>query len=108
MQIDPLKRELEVLERLLARHGEAADARSVRAALSGADRDLLAFLTSNELWGGAGSIADQSAAGMDRHIGRLIEAALVVLGREQIRQGIVNVRTGLWVETFSKWQREGI
>lgn len=108
MQIDPLKRDLEVLERRLAQHGEVADARSVRAALRGADRDLLAFLTSNELWGGAGSIADQSAACADRRIGRRIEAALVVLGREQIRQGVVNARTGLWVDTFTKWRREGV
>jgi hypothetical protein len=34
---------------------------TVRDALSGTEEKLERFLVSNELWGGAGSIADQSA-----------------------------------------------
>lgn len=108
MESEALKQELETLERLLAQHGESGPAQMIRAALDGTNQDLRAFLTSNELWGGAGSIADQAGVDQGRHVRRPIEAALARLGREQIRQGVVNVRTDMWVDAFSKWQREGI
>jgi len=39
---------------------------------------------------------------------RHIEAALIKVGQRQIQDGIVNERTEMWVDTFCKWQREGI
>ena len=55
-----------------------------------------------------GSIADQAGLTHGREERRLVEATLVAVGLEQLRQEIVNVRTQSWVDVFSKWQREGI
>ena len=108
-----MRQQLEALEMVLAQHGEPGAAQMIRRALAGADPELRTFLVSNELWGGAGSIADQ--AGIDqagrtqgRESRRAIEAALITLGLAQMRQGLVNVRTQMWVAAFSKWQRKGI
>jgi hypothetical protein len=108
-----MRQQLEALEMVLAQHGERRAAEKIRRALAGADSDLRTFLVSNELWGGSGSIADQ--AGIDhtginpgRESRRAIEAALIALGLEQMRQGLVNVRTEMWVAAFSTWQQEGI
>lgn len=65
-------------------------------------------LVSNELWGGAGSIADQGGMNLDRKDRRQIEHALAALGEEQIRFGKVNVRTASWVAAFRQWERDGI
>jgi hypothetical protein len=93
----------------LEENGKGKAARDVHGALMGTERDFVAFLVSNELWGGAGSIADQ--AGLQGGRGdsrRAIEAALIELGEEQIRQGIVNVRTQMWTDAFRQWKRSGI
>src|SRR5688500_1626425 len=94
------------LSELLDKLGESNPARS--AALSTAEDELDAFLKSNELWGGAGSIADQ-AGGPERTPGRReIEALLIELGNEQIRVGKVNPRTAMWIEAFTDWRERGI
>ena len=48
----------EIAELLESGHDTAAPI--VRAALSGLEKDFDQFLVSNGLWGGAGSVADQS------------------------------------------------
>src|ERR1700747_3299729 len=53
---------------------------SVRNALSGSAQTLEEFLRSNELWGGAGSIADQPFAGRSTQRKEL-EKLLIPLGR---------------------------
>ncbi len=94
------------LSALLDKHGEPNYAKA--AALSSMESELEAFLTSNELWGGAGSIADQ-AGGADRTDARReIEALLIELGTEQIRLGKVNPRTAMWVQAFTEWREGGI
>jgi hypothetical protein len=82
----------------------------VEEAISSPENELDAFLRSNELWGGAGSIADQAGIGKgtrteDR---RKIEHALVQLGKEQIRGGKVNPRTAMWVGAFEEWGKKGV
>lgn len=78
-------------------------------ALSTPDESLVAFLTSNALWGGSGSIADQAGLALGRRDGRRrIEQALIELGSEQIRAGHVNIRTASWVETFKEWHARGL
>jgi hypothetical protein len=68
-----------------------------------------AFLVSNELWGGAGSIADQAGLGSGRGSNRLdIENALISLGRRQLSIGKANLRTDMWVSTFESWAAHGI
>lgn len=81
----------------------------VTSALSSSDESLVAFLTSNELWGGSGSIADQAGLTLGRKNGRrMVEQALIELGGEQIRVGHVNIRTAPWVSTFKEWQERGL
>jgi hypothetical protein len=78
-------------------------------ALSSPDELPIGFLTSDELWGGSGSIADQAGLALGRRDGRRrIEQALIALGEEQIRTGHVNIRTASWVGTFKDWQARGL
>jgi hypothetical protein len=74
----------------------------IRNALSGSPQSLENFLRSNELWGGAGSIADQPFGGRSTQRKEL-EKLLIQLGRLQLRDGNANVRTRQWVEAFEKW-----
>ena len=79
--------------------------------ISGPKHELDVFLTSNELWGGAGSIADQAGttrAGERTEGRREIESILIQPGNKQIATGNVNPRTAMWVDAFTKWKKEGI
>lgn len=62
MSADSESSDLEMLLRrvwaALRRAGEESSARIVGDALAGSADDWAAFLVSNELWGGSGSIAD--------------------------------------------------
>ena len=87
---------LEALAELLQEQGESRLAAMVEDAISGPDHQLEVFLVSNELWGGAGSIADRAGVTWTGHRTegrRRIERSLVQLGTEQIRVGKVNSRT---------------
>src|SRR5689334_4356867 len=65
------------------------------------------FLPPNELWGGAGSIADEAGVGRGRGLRGKVESALVQLGEEQLRTRLVNPRTATWVAAFKRWRQEG-
>ena len=62
------------------------------------------FLVSNELWGGAGSIADQALL-ENKLLRKELELLLIKLGRLQIAEDKVNVRTEMWVSAFEKWHK---
>jgi hypothetical protein len=105
-----MRERLKLLAKVLGECGELDLAAQVENIVSKSDVDLDEFLTSNELWGGAGSIADQAGIGIgprteDR---RKIEHTLAQLGKEQIRAGKVNSRTAMWVSVFEKWERTGV
>ena len=59
------------------------------------------FLTSNTLWGGAGSIADQALL-QEPEARKKLESILIELGSAQIALGRVNVRTELWTSVFER------
>lgn len=106
-----MREHLKHLARLLRENGEGVRAARVEDAIADLDQALDMFLRSNELWGGAGSLAD--CAGMmgigQRTDGRReIEHVLIQLGNEQIRAGNVNPRTEIWVEVFREWEKAGI
>ena len=98
---------LERLRDMITSAGEHAYTNEIDAALSGDDAALVAFLTSNTLWGGAGSIADQ-ACGTSRETRRRLEQLLASLGREQLRLGHANPRTEMWTSTFEQWHAQNI
>ena len=99
---------LQNLLRELEAAGESRFSREIRAALALNESDLAKFLKSNELWGGAGSVADEAGVRHSREVARTIEAALVELGKEQLRLGVTNARTASWVRIFSEWHKQGI
>ena len=104
-----MRRQLEAVRDVLVTAGDEYLAGLVSEALAGSDDSVREFLVSNELWGGPGSVADQAGmTGLRDDSRRAIEAALVDLGMAQIRAGIVNVRTAMWVGVFQTWQRDGI
>lgn len=106
----PLRDNLQELALALKAGGEVTFAEAAELAAAGSDEQLKSFLTSNDLWGGAGSVADQAGLGPgDRSPHRRrIEAALVALGREQLKTGMTNVRTEMWVSAYEEWARRGI
>ena len=77
---DDLRRLVEALRALLVADDEAHFRRDVDSALAGERESFERFVTSNELWVGAGSIADQAGWAIRDDRRRKIEAALVELG----------------------------
>jgi len=98
---------LKQLPNLLRSGSENYQATQIETALAGTEDGLKSYITSNELWGGAGSIADQALI-ETRESRRRVEALLADLGEIQMKAGVVNVRTEMWATTFRQWQRQGI
>lgn len=96
---------LELVTALLAQYDRRSEA------LENLDLDdedeLWVCLESDELWGGAGSIADQALIEMPEARKKL-EKLLIQLGREQLTVGRANARTKMWVTAFEKQQKEGL
>ena len=106
---DPLRLTVRRLADALCAHGGPEFAAGAYVSLEGSDEELKAFLVSDGLWGGAGSLADQAGlTGLRDDNTRAIERALADLGEEQMRAGIVNVRTEAWVNAFRRWQRDNL
>jgi hypothetical protein len=105
--MEAIRDKLKELRDLLSTKGEHSYAKEIDRALAGTVAALTAFLTSNELWGGSGSIADQ-ALGDTRESRREVERTLAELGDLQLKAGIVNVRTEMWTSAFRQWQKQGI
>lgn len=91
---------------LLTRGKEWSRASRVEAAARD-DQSVEAFLGSNDLWGGAGSIADE-AIPSDKPLRAELENLLIKLGNLQLAAQIVNPRTEMWVHHFENWQRLGL
>jgi hypothetical protein len=98
---------LKELRNMLAAGGEDRYLSEVDAALAGDENVLWSFLTSNELWGGAGSIADE-ALGPGRESRRPLEQLLAQLGRTQLAMGRTNPRTESWTLAFEQWHSQNI
>ena len=96
---------LQEISALLERHNDSSNALAI--ALLGDEKKMWDYLVSNELWGGAGSVADQGVLEFP-DARRQLKALLIRLGREQMRLERVNVRTEMWVTAFENWQAEGI
>ena len=95
---------LEQLKHLLSEGGEPHYVNYIQKALEGGEEDAWEFLCSNELWGGAGSVADQALLENDL-LRQKLEKLLVQTGELQQKVGRVNVRTEMWVSAFSKQQK---
>ena len=104
----PYRELLAALKHILVQNNESRFVSAVDGAIAGSDERLEAFLVSNELWGGPGSIADEAGVDLGRKGRRPIEAALLRLGDAQLQAGLVNVRTASWVDAFRLWQNQGI
>lgn len=96
---------LQQISELLEQHNDSSNALAI--GLLDDDKKMWDFLVSNELWGGAGSVADQALLEFP-DARRQLETLLIRLGRSQMSLGRVNVRTEMWVSAFEKWHEEGI
>ncbi|MHC4412538.1 MAG: hypothetical protein ACYSW6_06140 [Planctomycetota bacterium] len=105
--MEEIRDKLKQLRDLLRDGNENYQANQVEDALVGSDDNLRTYITSNELWGGAGSIADQALVD-NRESRRKIEAVLSELGEIQMKAGIVNVRTEMWTSAFRQWQQKDL
>ena len=94
-----LRRQLRRVLELVRSCESSAIVGPMHQAAFGSDESLRAYLVSNELWGGFGSIADQAGfAAKDPTTRRSIEKRLVELGEMQLAANLVNPRTSSWVE----------
>ena len=96
---------LEPIAELLTQHNEASP--GLGGVRFDDEETLWAYLVSDELWGGAGSVADQALI-RTPEARKQREQLLIRLGREQMSVGRANVRTEMWVAAFDKWQTEGL
>jgi hypothetical protein len=87
------------IHEMLREAGDIPRAAAVQNALAGPPEALDSFLVSNELWGGAGSIADEGLMYLPQQ--KKLQQLLVRLGRIQLQKGQVNVRTEMWVSAFA-------
>ncbi len=94
---------LKQIDLLLDKYGESNS--YIRKAISGDSNALWSFLLSNELWGGAGSIADQAITNNDADR-KYLEALLIDLGEIQLKAGKLNDRTEMWVTAFKEWKEQ--
>jgi hypothetical protein len=107
MVLDPeIGETLSQVYELLRAEGDRINAQTVKRALDGPTEGLAAFLVSNELWGGSGSIGDYSILNSPRR--REFDQLLIKLGRLQLAIGHTNVRTEMWVQAFEHWRALGI
>lgn len=73
----------------------------INDALSGSEEEFWLYLESNELWGGAGSIADQACIG-NPEAQKELYRLFVELAKHQENAGRLNPRTMGWVSAFSE------
>lgn len=93
------------LHKLLLSENDIYSAQKTEEALTGSEDDLKAYIISNDLWGGAGSIADQALL-KEQQSRQKFETIMAELGQLQIRQGIINERTEMWTKAFNKWKND--
>jgi len=105
--MDQFRHCLGKLANALETAGEAKLARQISELVLSDDSAISAFLVSNELWGGSGSVADQAGIGT-RQVKRTVEAVLIELGELQMKVGLTNVRTSMWTSAFKEWKKMGI
>jgi len=91
---------LEELQSLLTQGGDTYYVDQIQEAISNGEESIWQYLCSNELWGGAGSIADQAVL-ENKSVRKKLEQILIEIGRFQQSVGRVNVRTEMWVSAFS-------
>jgi hypothetical protein len=99
-----LRIQLTELKELLRIGGEHYLVKQIGDALEGSDDALRAYLISNELWGGAGSVADQALIGREGQR-KQFENLMIRIGKTQMSMKLKNVRTEMWVDTFEIWQK---
>ena len=100
--------ELNNLKAALDAADEFQYASMIQVALSN-EAEKESILTSNDLWGGAGSVADQAGLQSPNKEARArIEKALIQLGRQQLEIGVINQRTEFWVSAFEQIHAQSI
>jgi hypothetical protein len=99
-RIRAIRKDLQELADLLEAHNyRLADL--TKSLTSESDTELWNFLTSNSLWGGAGSIADQALL-ESSDARRKLEEILIRIGGAQQGLERANVRTEMWISFFQK------
>ena len=106
--LEDFRRQLRRILELVRSCEPSAIVRPMHTAATGSDDQLIAYLKSNELWGGSGSVADQAGlSSKTEHVRRSIEKRLLELGEMQSAAGILNPRTEMWTEAFRSHHLSG-
>ena len=112
-------RELDALVNLLTKYDFHARANWIKKSIGLFNVDQDQFwegVNSLDWWDGSGSLADVYLYAPNDAIkntekeddNRRYRAAMVVIYEEMIRYGKENIRGKMWIDTFKKWQGQGI
>ncbi len=99
-----IKHKLIELGNLLKSGGETLYASNLKNSLNDSNDKMWNYLTSNELWGGSGSIADQALI-ESSDLRKQLQHLLIELGNLQIKENRANIRTQMWVSAFSEREK---
>ena len=105
-QMEQLRTLLIEIAAMLTREQDLSRALQIEAAARD-NHSLETFLRSNELWGGAGSIADEAIVS-NATLRAELEELLIQLGDLQLTAQVVNPRTETWVRAFQSWKELGL
>jgi hypothetical protein len=119
MTEDAVLKELDVIVHLLTKydfHARANWIKESKKLFSGDQTKFWAGINSLDWWGGSGSMADfylydlnSAITDMEqREDNRRFRVALVVIYEEMVKAGQKNERGEMWIDTFKKWQKQGI
>ncbi len=111
--------ELDVVINLLLKYGDLSRAHWIEASKDLFSKDRVQFwagVNSLDWWGGSGSVADVHLYDPNRAItdreqkedNRRYRAALIVIFEEMVKTGQENKKGEMWVDTFKKWQKQGV
>lgn len=104
-QLVEIKELLVKIASFLKKNDECQYSKMLEDVLLNGDNEILQFIVSNELWGGAGSIADQALI-ENSEARKNLEALLIELGGIQKEAGQLNVRTESWIAAFKAWRKQ--
>jgi hypothetical protein len=119
MTKNTILRELDVIVTLLLKYGDLSRASWIMKSKELFSKNRVQFWTgvnSLEWWGGSGSMADVNLYNPNSAIleteqrddNRRYRAALIAIYEEMVENGQENKRGEMWIDTFKKWQKQGI
>ena len=102
-----LKNTIRKIIALLEEGGDFVYVDALQNILNESEESIWQYLESNEVWGSAGSLADQGLF-ENKELRPKLEDLIVELGEFQQKEGRVNSRTESTIQVFRNWKEERV